>query len=115
MVNNTYDGVDLNYLMRNSDPNEQENIKAFKNRITTVWAMDLGNIDTETMEFWIENRKYIQKDRVMKHILFERIRNWITIKGQLEEYNNLLEQNVATLEKALKEKEDETVILWWWF
>jgi len=27
----------------------------------------------------------------------------------------LLEQNVATLEKALKEKEDETVILWWWF
>ena len=51
----------------------------------------------------------------MKHILFERIRNWITIKGQLEEYNDLLEQNVATLEKALKEKEDETVILWWWF
>ena len=115
MVNNTYDGVDLNYLMRNSDADEQENIKAFKNRITTVWAMDLGNIDTETMEFWIENRKYIQKDRVMKHILFERIRNWITIKGQLEEYNDLLEQNVATLEKALKNKEDETVILWWWF
>ena len=36
-------------------------------------------------------------------------------RGQLEEYNDLLEQNVATLEKALKEKEDETVILWWWF
>ena len=75
MVNNTYDGVDLNYLMRNSDPNEQENIKAFKNRITTVWAMDLDNIDTETTDFWVENRDYIQDDRVMKHILFERIRN----------------------------------------
>ncbi len=39
--------------------NSEENIKAFKNRITTVWAMYMGNIDTETMEFWIENRKYI--------------------------------------------------------
>ena len=35
--------------------NSEENIKAFKNRITTVWVMDMGNIDTETMEFWIEN------------------------------------------------------------
>ncbi|MAJ50216.1 MAG: hypothetical protein CMB82_01195 [Flammeovirgaceae bacterium] len=76
--------------MRKSDTDEQENIKAFKNRITTVWAMDLGNIDTEIMEFWMENKKYIQKDKVMKHILFERIRTWITIKGQLEEYNDLL-------------------------
>tara|TARA_A100001015_G_C14343268_1_gene463887 strand:- start:153 stop:275 length:123 start_codon:yes stop_codon:yes gene_type:complete len=40
------------------------------------------------------------------------LKYWITIKGQLEEYNDLLEQNVATLEKALKDKEDETVILW---
>ena len=35
--------------------NSEGNIKAFKNRITTVWVMDMGNIDTETMEFWIEN------------------------------------------------------------
>lgn len=42
------------------------------------------------------------------------LRYWITTKGQLEEYNDFLEQNVATLEKALKDK-DETVILWWWF
>jgi hypothetical protein len=39
--------------------NSEGNSKAFKNRITTVWVMDMGNIDTETMEFWIENRKYI--------------------------------------------------------
>jgi len=115
MVNNTYDGVDLNYLMRNSDPNEQENIKAFKNRITTVWAMDLDNIDTETTDFWVENRDYIQDDRVMKHILFERIRNWMVIKNQLEEYIKLLEQNLVTLEAALKAKEEETVFIWWWF
>ena len=51
----------------------------------------------------------------MKHMLFERIQNWIIIKGQLEECNDLLEQNVATLEKAIKEKEDEAGILWWWF
>ena len=51
----------------------------------------------------------------MKHILFERIRNWIKIKGQLEEYNDLLEKNEATLEKAFKENEDEIGILWWWF
>jgi hypothetical protein len=101
--------------MRNSDPNEQENIKAFKNRITTVWAMDLDNIDTETTDFWVENRDYIQDDRVMKHILFERIRNWMVIKNQLEEYIKLLEQNLVTLEAALKAKEEETVFIWWWF
>lgn len=35
--------------------NSEENIKAFKNRIATVWGMDMDNIYTETMEFWIEN------------------------------------------------------------
>ena len=39
--------------------NSEGNSKAFKNRITTVWVMDMGNIDTDTMEFWIENRKHI--------------------------------------------------------
>ena len=51
----------------------------------------------------------------MKHMLFERIHNWIIIKGQLEECNDLLEQNVATLKKAIKEREDETGIFWCWF
>ena len=77
--------------------------------------MDLDNIDIETMDFWIENRKYIQRDRVMKHILFSRIENWITIKGQLAEYSILLEKSIVNLEKVLKEKEEETVFIWWWF
>ena len=115
MVHNTYDGVDLNYLMRNTDALEAKNIDEFKQRITNVWAMDLDNIDIETMDFWIENRKYIQRDRVMKHILFSRIENWITIKGQLAEYDILLEKSIVNLEKVLKEKEEETVFIWWWF
>ena len=115
MVHNTYDGVDLNYLMRNTDALEAKNIDEFKQRITNVWAMDLDNIDIETMDFWIENRKYIQRDRVMKHILFSRIENWITIKGQLAEYSILLEKSIVNLEKVLKEKEEETVFIWWWF
>jgi len=40
----------------------------------------------------------------MKHMLFERIHNWIIIKGQLEECNDMLEQNVATLKKSIKEE-----------
>tara|TARA_B110000046_G_scaffold148200_1_gene156055 strand:- start:206 stop:1024 length:819 start_codon:yes stop_codon:yes gene_type:complete len=115
MVSNTYDGVDLNYLIRNTDVFEQENIKEFKNRITNVWAMDLDNIDTETVEFWIQNREYIQRDRVMKHILFSRIQNWITIRGQLQAYNTLLEKSIVNLEKAQKAKDEETVFIWWWF
>ncbi|MDB4315793.1 hypothetical protein OAD20_01165 [Cyclobacteriaceae bacterium] len=27
----------------------------------------------------------------------------------------LLEQNLVTLEAALKAKEEETVFIWWWF
>ena len=115
MVHNTYDGVDLNYLMRNTDAFEAKNIDDFRQRVTNVWAMDLDNIDIETIDFWLENRKYVQRDRVMKHILFSRIENWMTIKGQLAEYDQLLQKSVAALEKRLKEKEGEFVFIWWWF
>ena len=115
MVHNTYDGVDINYLMRNTDAVEGKNIDDFKQRVTNVWVMDLDNIDIETMNFWIVNREYVQRDRVMKHILFSRIENWITIKGQLAEYDQLLQKSVTTLEKRLKEKEEEFVFIWWWF
>ena len=115
MVHNTYDGVDLNYLMRNTYALEAKNIDDFKQRVTNVWAVDLDNIDIETIDFWIENRKYVQRDRVIKHILFSRIENWITIKGQLAEYDQLLQKSVAALEKRLKDKEGEFVFIWWWF
>jgi len=39
----------------------------------------------------------------------------MVIKNQLEEYIKLLEQNLVTLEAALKAKEEETVFIWWWF
>ena len=69
----------------------------------------------KTLEIGSSFRTRAKRIFIIYHILFERIRNWIKIKGQLEECNDLLEQNVATLEKALKDKEDETVILWWWY
>ena len=115
LVKEIYDGEDLSYLMRNSEEEEKEIIKSFRYRLSTDWAQNLGSIDIETVEFWLKNRDYIQSDKVMKHILLERIRNWILINGQLQIYNGLLNKNIAFLEKRLKKKESETVIIWWWF
>ena len=114
-VKEIYDGANLKYLIRNSEEEEKEIIKSFRYRLNTAWAQDLGSIDIDTIEFWLKNRAYIQRDKVMKHILLERIRNWIYIKSQLQSYKVLLDKNLVLLEKKLSKKESETVILWWWF
>jgi hypothetical protein len=115
MVNNIYDGVDINYLMRNTDAVEQENVKEFKDRVTNIWARDLNNINTETSDFWLKNRRYIQSDRVAKHILYSRIQNWLVVSQQLQDYDGLLDQNIGVLDSALLAKEEEVEFLWWWF
>ena len=115
MVNNIYDGVDVNYLMRNTDAVEQENVKEFKDRVTNIWARDLNNINTETSDFWFKNRRYIQSDRVAKHILYSRIQNWLVVSQQLQDYDGLLDQNIGVLDSALLAKEEEVEFLWWWF
>lgn len=114
LVNDNYDGTFLKYLMINTDKEEKTYIEEFTHRLAHQWVFDLEKIDVEDNDFWVENRRYIQKDRFMKYNLFKRLELWLQINEQLNTYNDLLTKNIEVLDSVINEKEDEWTLIWWW-
>ena len=115
VVNNIYDGTDLKYLMLNTDREEQFYVDQFEDRIATKWIFDLDFIDLYEMDFFVENRKYIQKDKYLKYNLFKRLNLWTQVSEQLVEYDVTLTKSIRKLDSVIKVKDDEITIIWWWF
>ncbi len=114
LVNDNYDGTFLKYLMINSDNEEKTYIEEFTHRLAHQWVFDLERIDVEENDFWVKNRRYIQKDRFVKYNLFKRLELWLQINDQLTTYDQLLSKNIAVLDSVIQEKEDEWTLIWWW-
>lgn len=114
LVNDNYDGTFLKYLMINTDKEEKTYIEEFTHRLAHQWVFDLEKIDVEDNDFWVENRRYIQKDRFIKYNLFQRLELWLQINEQLNTYNDLLTKNIEVLDSVINEKEDEWTLIWWW-
>jgi hypothetical protein len=114
LVNDNYDGTFLKYLMINTDKEEKTHIEEFTHRLAHQWVFDLEKIDVEDNDFWVENRRYIQKDRFIKYNLFKRLELWLQINEQLNTYNDLLTKNIEVLDSVINEKEDEWTLIWWW-
>jgi len=114
LVNDNYDGTFLKYLMINTDKEEKTYIEEFTHRLAHQWVFDLEKIDIEDNDFWVENRRYIQKDRFIKYNLFKRLELWLQINEQLNTYNDLLTKNIEVLDSVINEKEDEWTLIWWW-
>ena len=115
LINDNYDGTDLKYLIMNTDKEEKGFIDDFSDRLGHQWVFDLKDIDVESDQFWIENRKYIQSDKFIKYNLFKRIQLWIQIREQLGDYDANIQENIKVLNKVIEEKESEITIVWWWF
>ena len=115
VVNNIYDGPDLKYLMLNTDREEQFYVDQFEDRIATKWIFDLDFIDLYEMDFFVENRKYIQKDKYLKYNLFKRLNLWTQVSEQLVDYDVTLTKSIKKLDSVIKLKDDEFTIIWWWF
>ena len=115
VVNNIYDGTDLKYLMLNTDREEQFYVDQFEDRIATKWIFDLDFIDLYEMDFFVENRKYIQKDKYLKYNLFKRLNLWTQVSEQLVEYDVTLTKSIRKLDSVIKVKDDEITIIWGWF
>jgi len=115
LINDNYDGTDLKYLIMNTDKEEKGFIDDFSDRLGHQWVFDLRDIDVESDQFWIENRKYIQSDKFIKYNLFKRIQLWIQIREQLGDYDANIQENIKVLNKVIEEKESEITIVWWWF
>ena len=114
-VNNTYDGTDLKYLMLNSDREEKVYVDQFESRIANKWIYDLDKIDLYDMNFFIKNRNYIQDDKYLKYNLFKRLGLWEQISEQLAEYDAELEVNIRKLDSVINIKDEEFVLVYWWF
>ena len=69
-------GDDLTYLKKNTNDVEERIVNQYSD-VLKKWARDKIDItNIYDNEFWIENRKYIQKDMELKFILMERRQLW---------------------------------------
>ena len=111
-VNNTYDGTDLKYLMLNTDREEKVYVDQFEGQVANKWIYELDKIDLYDVDFWIKNRKYLQKEKFLKYNLFKRLGLWTQISEQLQEYDTTLGQNIKKLDTVIQIKDDELVFIY---
>ena len=94
---------------------EKTYIEDFEKSVKNKWVFDIDKIATEKSQFWIDNRKYIQKDKYLKYNLLKRIELWEQIIGQLEEYTIEVDSNIKYLDSIILDKEKEIKIVYWVF
>jgi len=114
-VNKTYDGTDLKYIIENTAQEEKTYITDFENRIKNRWVFDIKKIETEKSQFWIDNRKYVQKDKYLKYNLLKRVELWDQIMGQLDDYGKTLDENISYIDSVVIDKEKEITLIYWTF
>jgi len=113
-MTDVYDGTDLKYLIENTDKLEQGSIDRVQDRIYDKWIKDLDFVDLERTDFWVNNRKYIQKDKLLKYNLFKRIDLWnYQVLDQLEDYKKELLEGKTLLDSVLAVRESEIEIIYW--
>ena len=114
-VNKTYDGTDLKYKIENTAQEEKTYITDFENRVKNRWVFDIKKIETEKSQFWIDNRKYVQKDKYLKYNLLKRVELWDQIMGQLDDYGKTLDENISYIDSVVIDKEKEITLIYWTF
>ena len=109
-----YDGVELGYLIENTGKIEERLVNQFKDRIANKWVYDLPFVDIDAPEFWIENRTYIQNDKFMKYILYQRLDLWqYQVFDQLDNYKSKLVESTKILDSVIAVRNSEYEFIWW--
>jgi hypothetical protein len=107
-------GIDLTYLIKNTNDVEEKIINQYS-EILIKWARE--NVDITNIwdnEFWIENRKYIQKDLELKYILQKRTQLWQeNVIYQLDEYINIVERDKTILDSVINIYNQDKYFLYW--
>lgn len=111
-INEFYDKT-LYYLEENSTSYEKKYIQDFEDRIVKVWSSDIGNIELTKNQFWINNRRYIQKDKVLYNLIKFRLGLWDEELYQLEEIVDELNSTLEKVETVIQEMEDEVYFVYW--
>ena len=108
-----YEGVGLSYLKENTGLIEERIIEEYRN-ILKKWLYDLDYVDIDDIDFWVKNSRYIQKDKQLENVLYERLDLWEwAVFDQLDDYKNTLVKNKNNLDSLIKEMEDEKYFFYW--
>ena len=109
-----YDGIELGYLMENTGKIEERLVNQFKNRIASKWVFDLPEVSIDDNKFWVDNRKYLQKDKYVKYLVFQRLDLYASdVAGQLGDYRAELVQSTKMLDSVIAVRESEFEFIWW--
>ena len=109
-----YEGSDIQYLSQETAKNEEKYINQFMDRVENKWIEDLPSVDTESKEFWIKNRKYIQNDKFLKHLFKKRYDLWrFIVKDQLSYQNEIIKKEIKSLDSVIQRMNSEKYILYW--
>ncbi len=112
-IENIFGSGDLEIIKINTDQEEVKFAEEFNSIINTKWALELEEIDIESNDFWIKNRKYIQKDKQLKYNLFKRIEHWYQINDQLDYYSGKLEKCIRHIDSVSIQYNKEKYFLYW--
>ena len=86
----------------------------FIDRIESKWVEDLPWVDIDSKEFWIENRKYIQNDKFLKHLLKKRNALWrLNVRQQLSFQNDLIKKDIKSLDSIIHQMDNEKYFFYW--
>ena len=71
-------------------------------------------VDIDSNEFWIENRKYIQKDKFIKNLLKKRNDIWrLYVKEQLSYLNEIIKKDIISLDSVIQKMNNEKYFFYW--
>ena len=113
MIERLFGGLTIQYIKLNSDKEEEVFTRKFNDRVENKWIKDLGNIDLNSPQFWIKNRKYIQNDQVIKYNLYKRIEHWKTTLFQYREFIKTIALFNSRLKTAINDFRKEKYFLYW--
>ena len=109
-----YEGSDIQYLSEDTEKNEKKYINQFINRIESKWVEDLQWVEIDSKDFWIENRKYIQNDKFLKHLLKKRNDLWrYSVKEQLSYQNDMIKNDIKSLDSVIQQMNNEKYFFYW--
>ena len=109
-----YEGNKLKKLYEYTAEYDPDILRRFRKIMYQKWSNELPYVDVEDEEFWINNRRYIQNDRELKSLVFERLSLWeYTLKENLIEYKTSVEQGKQMLDSLISAMENEKYFLYW--
>ena len=108
------EGEDLIALKKNTNLRDVEFIKSFQELVYKKWVLDLSPFNIKDNEFWIKNRRYIQKDKQMKYLLANRQEFWENeVKGHVESYLKIVENDINYFSEVVQEFKKERHFMYW--